>query len=328
MRDQIEKFALKNAIKFEGKANPGAVIGQMFGHNPKLRQNAKELSKNVQEIVKEVNSMSLDEQRAKLEEIAPEMLIERKHKKKRSLPELPNVTDNFVTRIPPEPSKYPHLGHALSFLINYMYAQKYKGKCVLRLDDTNPEKVKKEYYQAYYDALLWLRIKVDKTMIASNEMATFYKYAEKLIEDGNAYVCFCDREKMRLFRTQSKICSHRGQNPRQAKLHWEEMMTTLKPGDAVLRMRGDMDSMNAVLRDPVLFRITEEPHALQGTKYRVWPMYDFETAVAESMCGVTHILRSNEFGNMRIDLQNRIKDNLGLPRQEIKEYGRFNVVGA
>jgi len=328
MRDEIEKFALQNAIKFKGKANPGAIIGQLFRIDPNLRSKAKEISKEIAAVVKEVNAMSIEEQTAKLLKIAPE-LLEKKEKKKKELPELENVHGKVVTRIPPEPSKYPHIGHALSFLINYMYAQKYNGECVLRLDDTNPEKVEKEYYQAVYDTLLWLQIKVDKTIIASNEMETFYQSAEELIQKEHAYVCFCDREKMSHYRTNSMICEHREQNSRQAMEHWKEMFTDkIKKGEAVLRLKGDMDSLNAVMRDPVLFRISDHEHPMQGTKYRVWPMYDFETAIAEDLCGVTHILRSSEFGNMRVELQNYIKSLLGYEIQEVKQYGRFNIVGA
>jgi glutamyl-tRNA synthetase len=328
MKKEIEKFALQNAIKFKGKANPGAIIGQLFQIDPNLKEKAKELSKDISEIVKEVNKLSLEEQTARLQKIAPE-LLEKKEKKKRELPELEHVKGTVITRIPPEPSKYPHIGHALSFLINFMYTQKYKGKCVLRLDDTNPEKAKKEYYQAVYDGLLWLGIKVDKTIIASNEMDQFYHHAEKLIENEQAYVCFCDREKMSHYRTNSMICEHREQNARQTMEHWKELFTEkIKQGEAVLRLKADMDSLNAVMRDPVLFRISEHEHPMQGKKYRVWPMYDFETAIAEEFSGVTHILRSSEFGKMRVELQDYIKDLLGFKKQEVKQYGRFNVVGA
>ncbi|MBT3324593.1 glutamate--tRNA ligase [archaeon] len=328
MKKDIEKFALYNAVKFEGKANPGSVIGAMFKENPDLKKKAKELSATVREIVNNVNNMSVEEQKEKLMKIAPEMLEEKKVEKKRELPELRNVKGKVVTRIPPEPSKYPHIGHAVSFLINYMYAQKYGGDCVLRLDDTNPEKVKKEYYDAVHEGLLWLNIAPKKIMIASNEMETFYKYAKKLIEEENAFVCFCDREKMSEHRTNSKICDHREQNVRVNLEEWENLLNgKYKVGEATLRLRGDMDSMNAVMRDPVIFRISDKNHCLQGDKYKIWPMYDFESAVAEELTGVTHIFRSSEFGKMRIELQDYIKNLLGFKLQEVVQYGRMSIVG-
>jgi len=328
MEKEIEKLALQNAVKFDGRANPGAVIGHLFSENPKLKEQAKELSQKVQAIIKKVNAMSLDEQRKALEKIAPGLLEEKKEKKKKELPELPNVHGPVVTRIPPEPSKYPHLGHALSFLINYLYAKKYHGKCVLRIDDTNPEKAKKEYYDALYDALLWLRISPDITVIASKEMETFYLYAEKLIQKEHAFVCFCDKEKISDYRTHAKICEHRSQSVHKNMEQWKQMLSRkYKPGEATLRLVGEIDSLNATMRDPVLFRLITHEHPLVKDKYIVWPTYDFETVIGEEITGVTHILRSIEFGLMRVDLQNYIKDILGFRKQDVLQYGRFSVVG-
>ncbi len=328
MDKTIEKFALQNAVKFNGKANHGAVLGQLFSENPKLKEQAKEFSQKIQEIVKKVNSMSLEEQRKTLKKIAPELLEEKKEKKKKELPKLPNVHGLVVTRIPPEPSKYLHLGHAMSFLINYMYAQKYNGKCVLRIDDTNPEKAKKEYYDSLYEDLLWLRVVPNKTIIASQHMDTFYKYAEVLIEKERAYVCFCDKETVGDYRNNSMICDHRRQNVHKNQEEWKAMLEKkYAPGEATLRLTGEMDSQNAVMRDLILFRITETSHALTKDRYHVWPTYDFETVIGEELTGVTHILRSNEFGEMRIELQDYIKDILGFKKQEVLQYGRISVNG-
>jgi len=328
MDKEIEKCALHNAIKFQGKANPGAVLGQLFAENPKLKEQAKELSKKIQDIVKQVNSLSLEEQRKKLKKIAPELLEEKKEKKKKELPELPNVHGLIVTRMPPEPSKYLHLGHAMSFLINYMYAKKYNGKCVLRLDDTNPEKAKKEYYDALHEDFLWLRIAPDKTLIASQEMETFYKYAEVLINKERAYVCSCDKDKVSEYRMHAKICEHRTQSAGKNMLLWKDMLAKkYEAGDVTLRLVGEIDCTNAVMRDPVLLRIVKAHHTLTKDKYVVWPTYDFETVVGEEITGVTHILRSNEFGEMRIELQDYIKDILGFKKQEVLQYGRMTVHG-
>lgn len=328
MDKEIEKYALHNALKYEGKANSGAVIGQVFSHHPELKSKAQEISKKVNEIVKKVNSMKLDEQKKLLEKMAPELLEEKKDKKKKELPELKNVKGKVVTRIPPEPSKYIHLGHAMSFLINYLYAKKYNGKSILRFDDTNPEKAKKEYYDATLNDLKWLNIKYDSKIIASEHMEKFYSYAEQLIKNNQAYVCFCDQEKMRNYREKSMICDHREQNTSKNLNLWKEMLQgKYKEGEAILRLRGDMSSANAVMRDPVLFRIVLTPHPLTKTKYKVWPMYDFETAVAEEITGVTHIFRSNEFGEMRIELQDYIKNLLDFKKQDVLQYGRVTISG-
>jgi len=328
MDKEIEKFALLNAVKYHGKANTGAVMGHLFAENPSLKEHAKELSQKVQKIIKKINAMSLEEQRKTLENVAPELLEEKKEKKKKELPELPHASGQVVTRMPPEPSKYLHLGHALSFLINFMYAEKYNGKCVLRIDDTNPEKAKKEYYDALYEDLLWLRIAPDKTVIASQEMETFYTYAKVLIDKERAYVCFCDKEKVSEYRTHAKICEHRTQQIHKNLDEWKAMLDRkYKVGEATLRLVGEIDSTNATMRDPVLFRIVQAPHPLTKERYSVWPTYDFETVVGEEITGVTHILRSIEFGTMRVELQDYIKELLGFRKQDVLQYGRISITG-
>lgn len=328
MKKEARILALQNAVKYDGKANVGAVIGALLGKHPDFKDKIKELSKDVQAVVKEVNALSSDEQHAELKKLAPET-EEKKEKKKRELPELPNVHGKVVTRIPPEPSKYPHLGHALSFLINYLYAKKYQGKCILRIDDTNPEKAKKEYYDALDDALAWLGIKPNKTIIASKEMETFYKYIEVLIKNEHAYACFCDKDTVSEYRTKAMVCEHRRQTVEKNFDIWKDMLAgKYKAGEVVLRLAGEIDATNATMRDPVLFRIVTTAHPITKKKYIVWPMYDFETVVGEEIAGVTHILRSNEFGLMRVELQNYIKDLLGFTKQDVIQYGRFNVIGA
>ncbi|MAG78420.1 glutamate--tRNA ligase [archaeon] len=325
MEKEIRKLIIQNAKKFNGKASPGAVIGSLIAKDPKIKPKLKEISKKVNQIIKEVNSLPLETIEKEYKKLG---IKEIKHERRNDLPEI-KVKGKIVTRLPPEPSKYPHLGHILSFLINYMYAQKYKGDCVLRFDDTNPEKAKKEYYKATEDMLKWLNVKYSKKVIASNDMKTFYKYAEQLIKEDGAYICFCNQEKMRDNRSREISCEHRNHNSEKNLREWKKMLDNkYEEGEITLRLRGDMTSQNAALRDPVLFRLAKKTHPLQGKKYIVWPMYDFETAIEENLCGITHIFRDNTFGRMRIELQDYIKDLLGLKKQEVRQYGRFNIVGA
>jgi glutamyl-tRNA synthetase len=121
-------------------------------------------------------------------------------------------------------------------------------------------------------------------------------------------------------------CIHRKRSVKENETLWSEMKTGKRDGD-VLRLKVDMAHKNAVMRDPVIMRIVDAPHYRQGTKYRVWPMYDFENALEDSWCGVTHVMRSNEF-ETRIELQEYIKGLVGLPKQEVLQYGRFNITGA
>ena len=330
MDELIEKYALQNATKFDGKAQIGAVIGACIREKPELKDKVKELSAKARQIIVKVNSLSVEQQIARLEKLAPE-LLEKKEKKKRDLPELPNAKPgHVVTRIPPEPSKYNHIGHALSFLLNYLYAKKYDGKCVLRFEDTNPSAAKQEYVDAMKsDVLEYLDIKPDKMVFVSDDMKKFYALAEQLIKKDEAFVCFCDRDKMQRLREKGEPCDCRAFSKEKNLEEWKSMLDRkYEEGQAVLRLKGDMQSKNYVMRDPVIFRIISDEHYRQKDKYVVWPMYDFENAIEEELCGITHILRSSEFGQMRVELQNHIKDLFGFKKQTVVQYGRFNIVGA
>ena len=256
---------------------------------------------------------------------------EPKPKKGHDLPELPNAEKGkVVTRLPPEPSKYSHLGHALSFIINYSYALKYDGKCLLKLEDTNPEKCTKEFADAMIDDLTnYLEIKADKIIFISDDMDHMYGQAEKLIMKDKAYVCFCTRDKMQDLRHKGMECECRVKPPTENIAQWKDMVgKRYKEEECTLRLKARMQSENQAMRDPVIFRITYAPHFRHGDKYCAWPLYDFENSVEDAKYGVTHVLRSIEFGSMRTELQNYIKDILELPQQIIKEYGRFNITGA
>ena len=329
MKDIIKKHALLNAVEYNGKANEQAVLGRVLAEKPKLKKDVKNLIKKIAKTVKEINSWSLEKQKKELKKFGK---IEKPKKEEREgLPPLPNAKEGkVVTRLPPEPSKYNHIGHALSFLINYMYAKMYKGKAVLRFEDTNPEKVKKEYVDAMKeDVLDYLGIKPDKTVFSSNDLPKMYEYAEKIIKQGKAYVCVCSREKMRRLRHLGKACECRKRGKKENLEIWKDMVNKkYKEGEAVLRLKIDIKALNQVMRDPVIFRIVYAEHFLQKKKYCVWPLYDFQNVVEDELCGITHILRSGEFGEMRIELQNHIKDLLGFKKQTIVQYGRFEVDGA
>jgi glutamyl-tRNA synthetase len=326
MKDLIKKHALLNAIEYNGKANVQAVMGKVLAENPELKKDMAAIGKETAKIVKEINSWPLEKQKGELKKFGK---IEKPKKEEREgLPPLPNAEmGKVVTRLPPEPSKYNHIGHALSFLINYMYAKMYKGKCILRFEDTNPEKVKKEYVDAMKeDVLDYLDIKPDKIVFSSNDIPKMYEYAEKIIREGKAYVCTCSVEKTRKLRHEGIECEHRGISVEENLKMWEGMLgKKYKDGEAALRLKIDMQALNQALRDPAIFRIAYVKHFLQGRKYHVWPLYDFQNVIEDEICGITHIFRSSEF---RLELQNYIKDLLGFRKQTVVQYGRFEVEGA
>ncbi len=337
LKHKIRFFSIENAIKFNGKANPGAVIGKIISEDPELKKDMAAVSKQINEIVNEVNKTNFEKLKDEWEKIKPkDVPKEHKPKKeekenKKELPPLEGaVMGEVVTRLPPEPSKYNHIGHAFSFLINYFYAKKYNGKCLLKFEDTNPEKCTQEFVDAMIEDLTgYLDIKPDKIILISDDMEYMYEQAKRLIELKKAYVCFCDRNKMQDQRHQGIECECRKNKAEKNIKLWEDMLSKkYKEEECTLRLKADMQSENQVMRDPVIFRISYTPHFKLGNKYCVWPLYDFENSVEDSKYGVTHVLRSIEFGTMRAELQNFIKDALGFKRQIVKEYGRFNIQGA
>jgi len=325
MKDLAYKYALQNAVKYNGKANPGALIGKILQEKPELKDKLDEVKKIINEAVTKVNSMKLEEQQKELEKY-PELL--EKKEEKRDLKELKGaVKGKLVTRMPPEPSKYPHLGHALSFLINYVYAQKYHGKCYLRYEDANPEKVSQDYVDAMeYDLKKYLEIKPEKTLFVSDHMKEMYDYALKLINENHAYVCSCSQEVMRDLRHKGEDCWCRHRSKDENLKDWDLMLNKkVKEGEKTLRIKIDMTALNHVMRDPVIFRICLTKHYRHGNKYSVWPTYDFYNVIEDDMIGVNYILKSNEFGTMRTELQNHIRKIFNFPIPNEFQYGRINI---
>jgi len=323
----IEKHALANAVQHNGKASVGAVMGRVLAEDSSLRNNIPKIQKKIIEVCKKVNLMHNEEQENQLLAVWPDF-FKPKEEEKREMPELPDAKmGEVVTRLGPEPNGYLHIGHAISFFFNDYYAKKYKGKLLLRFEDTNPEKEKNEFYSSIIADLEWLGIKYGARKNNSDDIPLFYEKAETLINFDRAYVCTCPVEVSRKNRFDGKECDCRNRKPEENLELWKKMLKSTKPGDAILRLKADMNSKNTVMRDPTLFRIVEASHPIQKKKYRVWPLYDFANAIEDTICGITHVLRSNEF-KQRDELQNYIRSLLGLKNPVIISYSRIKASGA
>ncbi len=321
----ILKYALLNAIQHEGKANIQAVLGKILGEKPEFRNKIKEIISDIKKIVLDVNSWSKQKQESEMKKLG--ITIEKKVEEKKELTDLPNAKiGKVVTAFPPEPSKFPHLGHAKAALINYLYAKKYKGKFILRFEDTNPKLAKKEFYDAFLDGLKWLGIKWDRLDYTSDHIEEFYEATEKLIKENKAYVCVCEQDEIKKNRRFMIECKCRNNSAEKNLELWKKMLTSFKEGEASVRIKISMDNKNAAMRDPSIMRIIDHPHPRTGNKYRVWPMYDFATSLMDGWEGVTHRVRSKEF-EMRRELQQFIQKAVGLKITYITEMARFNLKG-
>jgi glutamyl-tRNA synthetase len=316
----IRKHVLKNAFDY-GSANPGAVVGKVIGECPEAKGDMEETMKQINEIIASVNSM-------KKEEIAKEMQsfeYMKKEEKEKTL-ELPNAQKGkVVTRFPPEPSGYPHIGHAKAAFLNYQAAKNYDGKMILRFDDTNPEKESQEFVEAIKQGLEWLGITWVEETYTSENMEKIYEAAKKLIEKGKAYVCKATQQEISEMRTSGKVVSCRKLTPQENMDRWKEMCSgKLK---AVLLYKGDLESQNTVMRDPALARVLEAEHYKQGTKYKVWPGYDLAVVVMDHQEGLSHPMRSKEY-ELRNELYGALYADLGWIKPELVEFSRLAIKNA
>jgi len=326
---QIEarKFALQNAILFNGKANEKAVVGKVIAALKKGGVTPAEIIPIVTKIVKQVNRMSAHEQIMELTALAPKLLHRAKKERDFSLPPLPYAEKGkVVTRFPPEPNGYLHIGHAKAAIIDYEYARMYDGKFILRFDDTNPENAHLDFYDAQKEDLHWLGVQWDKEYHTSDHLETHYKLAQQLIKQGDAYLCKCTSEEIKEGRFNAKTCSCRKDRTGEEALDlWKDMLANSEV-NGILRLHGEMGSDNTAMRDPTLFRVIEAEHPLTGDKYHVWPTYDFAGAVEDSISGVTHPFRTKEY-ELRDPVYFRILSLLNLRLPHLMEFSRLSIKG-
>jgi len=328
--DKIQKtariYALQNAIWFKGKANSKAVVGKVIAALQKEDFSPKEIIPIVNSAIVKVNKIPLNKQITELEKLAPELLKKEKKERDFTLPKLLNAEKGkVVTRFPPEPNGYLHIGHAKAAIVDYEYARIYDGKFILRFDDTNPENAQIEFYDAQKKDLRWLKIEWDEEFNTSDHLEEHYRLAEQLIKQDDAYICVCSTEEIKHGRFHGKECTCCGNTCGDSMDLWKDMLNSSVEG-SILRLRGDMTCDNTAMRDPTLFRIIDKPHPLHGDKYRVWPTYDFAGAVEDSISGVTHPFRTKEY-ELRDECYFKLLDLLKLRKPHLIEFARLSIEG-
>ncbi|MBU0957281.1 MAG: glutamate--tRNA ligase [Nanoarchaeota archaeon] len=325
-KQKIKAYVLENSISHDGKANPNAVIGHLI----KAGLNKKDIQKTfpiINEIVQEINKLSLEDQQKEFNSL--NKLVKKPEKKERTLPELENVTKDFTVRLAPYPSGDLHIGNARTYLLNAMYAEKYKGKIKLIMDDTigsDEKQLIKEAYDLIPETFKLLGVKYSKPVIyKSSRLKIYYKYAEELIKLGQAYVCHCTQEEFHKLKVEMKECSCRQFPPKEQIKRWKQMFKQ-KQGQAVLRLKTDMQHRNPAFRDRVLFRISERPHPKVGKKFKVWPLLDFSWAIDDHLLKITHIIRGKDL-MMESEMEKFIWDIFKWPHPEIIHSGMMRLEG-
>jgi glutamyl-tRNA synthetase len=327
LKRMIRGIALLNASEHDGKTRNDSIISKVIGTKPELRSRIKDVIPLISQTVIDVNKLTVEIQRKELESKYAELLIVKPKQERIGLPPLEDAEQGkVITRFPPEPNGYPHIGHAKASIIDEEYAKMYGGKLILRFDDTNPEKERLEYYAAIKVGLDWLGVKYDLIKNTSDDMEIIYKKAKELIEAGHAYVCTCDKETISKNRREMVSCKCRAGNLEQNNTRWNKMFDKFKPGEAIVRFRGDMSSENTVMRDPTLLRIIDESHPIHKNKYRVWPNYDFAVSIEDSIDGITHAFRTKEY-ELRTELYYTLLDKMGMRKPKMLEFSRLEFEG-
>jgi len=325
--DVILKYALQNAVGYNGKANPGSVMGRVLAERPEMKANTKELNQAVMRIVKEVNALSLDKQKEKLAGIAPELLVKEKKEREFRLPDLRDVKGEVVMRFAPNPSGPLHVGHSRVVMLTDEYVKRYGGRFINRFEDTDPARVDPEAYDMIVEDLKWLGAKVTDTYYQSDRLHIYYELAKQLLTKGSAYMCDCEPESWRALKEKSVACPHRNLPPEDMMVLWDEMFDgSFAPEEASLIIKTDLKDPNPALRDYPALRIEDTPHPRLGTKHRVYPLMNFSVAVDDHLMGLTHVLRGKDHLNNTYR-QNYIFDYFGWNKPVYIHYGRVSIAG-
>ncbi|GJE84275.1 glutaminyl-tRNA synthetase [Phanerochaete sordida] len=236
------------------------------------------------------------------------------------------------TRFPPEPNGYLHIGHSKAIFVNFGYAAHHDGKCYLRYDDTNPEAEEAQYFESILETVRWLGFEPWKITYSSDYFDGLYALAEELIKRDKGYVCHCTAEEIYANRGGDergprKACIHRSRPTEDSLAEFRKMRDGFyKPGQAILRMKQDLESGNTMMWDLVAYRVLNAPHHRTHDKWKIYPTYDFTHCLVDSFENISHSLCTTEFIASRESYE-WLCDALEVYKPRQSEYGRLNVTG-
>lgn len=328
---RARRVALENALAHGDVPRVGPVVARILGSDPALRSRSEEVRAAAADAVREVAAMSRDAQATALaalggpEDAAPRSPVSDTG----SLPELAGAQrGKVVLRLAPFPSGRLHIGNGRMIFLNQYYRERYDGKLLLVFDDTvgsEEKKVETEFFDLIRQDLELAGAPPDQVFYKSDRIPLFYPWARRVIEAGLAYVCRCRAELLRENRAAGRACVHRGQSVDATLELWEKMLSgAFDPGEAVLRLRTDMQEPDPAFRDRVLLRISDIDHPRVGQKYRVWPMLEFSWAVDDVELGVTHVLRGKDLV-IEDRMEQFLWDRLGVHGPPFVHWGVLRV---
>ncbi|KAI0082442.1 glutamine-tRNA ligase [Panus rudis PR-1116 ss-1] len=236
------------------------------------------------------------------------------------------------TRFPPEPNGFLHIGHSKAIFVNFGYAAYHGGRCYLRFDDTNPEAEEGRFFESILETVRWLGYEPWKITYSSDYFDKLYELAKELIRRDKGYVCHCTAEEIHANRGGEergprKACVHRNRPISESLAEFQKMHDGhYKPGEAILRMKQDLESGNTMMWDLVAYRVLDAPHHRTHDKWKIYPTYDFTHCLCDSFENITHSLCTTEFIASRESYE-WLCDALEVYKPKQSEYGRLNVTG-
>ncbi|HLY76698.1 MAG TPA: glutamate--tRNA ligase family protein, partial [Thermoplasmata archaeon] len=330
LEPRLRRLALDNAVHHEGEARAGPLVSRLLASDPSLRSLASELNQLANRVATEVSRMSRSEQERALASLGGSIAAPvRATVASGVLPALPGAIDGqVVLRMAPFPSGALHVGNARMIFINEAYRRRYNGKLLLVLDDTvgsEEKRVELEFFDLILRDLERCGVTPDGTYYKSDRIPRHYDWAGRVIDRGAAYVCHCPADLLRENRRTGTPCADRTQSIETTRGEWQKMLSGgFGPGEAVLRLKTDLQDPDPAFRDRVLLRISDFDHPRVGHRYRVWPMLEFSWAVDDIELGITHVIRGKDLV-IEDRMQEFIWKILGLSGPHFLHWGILRV---
>jgi glutamyl-tRNA synthetase len=328
---RIKRLVLENAVEHEGAARVDPIVGRLLATDASLRSHAEEVRDLVSHIVADVRTLPTGELEDRLSSLGGREAARAREAPSTSaeFPDLPGVVPGHVVlRLAPFPSGVLHIGHGRMLFLNQLYRERYGGRILLVFDDTigsEEKRVETEFFDLIRGDCDAAGVHPDAIYYKSDRIPSFYPWAVRVIEKGGAYVCRCPAELLRDRRAHGVACPERSQTPEEARGEWERMLANAYgPGEAVLRLKTDLQDPDPAFRDRVLFRISHLDHPRVGHKYSVWPMLEFSWAVDDIELGITHVLRGKDLV-MEDRMERYIWDLLGIQGPPFIHWGILRV---
>lgn len=338
VRERIERaaetHALINALKHEGEADPGAIMGPLMADHPEFRPHGDRMMEVITPVVAAVNDRGTAAQRDRLADLDPDALAELESEPEADetgpLPDLPNVEsyEGIRLRCAPNPNGPWHIGNARMGAVIGTYAEMYNGWILCRFDDTDPDTKRPDLdaYDAILDDLDYLGFTPDAVIRASDRLERYYERARELIAAGGAYTCSCEQGTFSERKRVGEACPHRDKPAERTRKEFEAMVRgEYDEGDIVLRVRTDMSAPNPAERDWVALRMIDRPHPREAAAaYRCWPMLDFQSAIDDHETEITHIIRGKDLQDSAAR-QQYVYDYFDWTYPEVLHWGRIGV---